>query len=154
MDRILLAINAAEPGKNALDFACYLAGLTKSRVTGVFLDNQAASLTPLGINKPAMAGADDSDAGLTAAEILEKNINAFRQGCINNEVTCAVHKHHGIPAEDMIKESRFADLIVADAETSFKSHFEGPPSEFVQDLLQKAECPVVIAPSSFDSIGL
>ena len=39
MEKILLAIDAINPDKNTLEFACYLGRLTKSKVTGVFLEN-------------------------------------------------------------------------------------------------------------------
>ena len=39
MEKILLAIDAITPDKKALEFACYLGRLTKSKITGVFLEN-------------------------------------------------------------------------------------------------------------------
>jgi hypothetical protein len=39
MEKILLAIDAMKPDIKSLDFACYIANLTKSKVTGVFLEN-------------------------------------------------------------------------------------------------------------------
>ena len=45
--KILLAIDAINPDKNAMEFACYLGRLTKSKVTGVFLENLAAEEKPV-----------------------------------------------------------------------------------------------------------
>jgi nucleotide-binding universal stress UspA family protein len=39
-----------------------------------------------------------------------------------------------------------------DLGTSFKKHYEGSPTEFVRDILKKAECPVIIAPESFEAL--
>ena len=151
MEKILLAIDAGAPCKKALDFACYLARLTKSKLTGVFLDNLASAEIPLAITEKVMAGAyDEKDAYSIARKMIETNIEAFRQECINQEVNCTVHRDHGVPADDIITESRFADVLVVDAETSFKKQFEGPPSVFVQDVLKRAECPVIIAPALFE----
>jgi len=151
MEKILLAIDAGAPCQKALDFACYLARLTKSKITGVFLDNLASAEIPLALTEKVMAGAyDKKDAYSIARKMIEKNIDSFRQECINQEVNYAVHRDHGVPADDMITESRFADLLVIDAETSFKKQFEGSPSVFVQDVLKKAECPVIIAPALFE----
>jgi hypothetical protein len=57
-----------------------------------------------------------------------------------------------VPAREIITESRFADILVIDAATSFNKSYEGSPTEFVKDILKEAECPVIIAPESFDGI--
>jgi len=46
MEKILLAIDATTPNKNALEFACHLAGLTKSKITVDFLENLVADEKP------------------------------------------------------------------------------------------------------------
>jgi hypothetical protein len=43
MERILLAIDAVKINMPALDFACYLARLTNSKITEVFLENFVAN---------------------------------------------------------------------------------------------------------------
>jgi len=47
MEKILLAVDAINPDKNTLEFACYLGRLTKSKVTGVFLENLVAGERPV-----------------------------------------------------------------------------------------------------------
>jgi hypothetical protein len=42
VEKMLLAIDAINPDKNALEFAFYLAQLTTSKITGVFLENFVA----------------------------------------------------------------------------------------------------------------
>ncbi len=141
------------PSASVLDFGCYLGRLTKSTVTGIFLDNRAAAKTPVLTEAHATTWPTDEVHLFAAAEKqMAVNIDLFRRGCASREVNYAVHRDHGVPATDMISESRFADILVADADTSFRRHFEGPPTEFVKDLLKDAECPVIIAPQSFESI--
>jgi hypothetical protein len=43
-------------------------------------------------------------------------------------------------------------MIIVDPEMSFKKKIESAPSDFVRDLLAEAECPVIIAPESFEGI--
>lgn len=50
MEKILLAIDAINLDNTSLKFACYLAGLTNSKITGVFLENLLAEEGPL-VNK-------------------------------------------------------------------------------------------------------
>lgn len=42
--------------------------------------------------------------------------------------------------------------MIVDAETSFNEKFEGTPTVFVKDVLKDTECPVIIAPESFEGI--
>ncbi|MCW3091985.1 MAG: universal stress protein [Ferruginibacter sp.] len=157
MEKILLAVDAVNPKKNALDFACYLARLTKSRVTGVFLENQLAAEAPVLSQVHGAVYSDEEEHELpgdysTKMKLISSNIAAFREGCINQEVNFNVRRHRGFPANDLIKESRFADVLVVDAETSFHNRYEGTPTDFVHEILINAECPVIIAPESFSGI--
>ena len=43
MEKILLAIDGYNLNHQALDFACYLAGMEHASITGVFLENLVAS---------------------------------------------------------------------------------------------------------------
>lgn len=157
MKKILLAIDAVNLNNNALEFACYLARLTRSKLTGVFLENLVAEERPVlrqvyGMPYIDHEPDDDSPAHHSRMEKIDKNISFFKDGCTNREVNCRVHRDGGIPAAELIRESRFADILVVDAETSFNKRFEGYPTEFVKDVLKNAECPVIIAPEHFDRL--
>lgn len=157
MEKILLAIDAINPDKNALEFACYLGRLTKSKVTGVFLENLLSEERPVLKNMHGMGYVDwevdeKSEEHRAKMGLIEKNITFFKEGCINREVSYSMYRDRGVPAHEMIEESRFADVLVVDAETSFNKRCEGTPTEFVRDILKKAECPVIIAPESFEAI--
>jgi hypothetical protein len=157
MEKILLAIDAINPDKNTLDFACYLGRLTKSKVTGVFLENLSAEERPVVKQLHGMAYVDwevdeKSDEHKAKMELIERNISFFKEGCINRGVSYTLHRDRGVPARELIKESRFADVLVVDAETSFNKRYEGTPTEFVADIFKKAECPVIIAPVAFEAI--
>ena len=155
MEKILLAIDATNPDKNSLEFACYLGRLTKSKITGVFLENLAAEERPVlkQVHEMASPGADEKlDEHKAEVELVEKNIAFFKEGCVNREVNYRLHRDRGVPAHELIEESRFADVLVVDAETSFNKRYEGAPTQLVKDILKKAECPVIIAPESFEAI--
>jgi len=157
MKRILLAIDALNPDKNSLEFACFLGRLHKSKVTGVFLENLIADKKPQlkvmqGYPYLDWAIDEDSDEYKAKMELIKKNIALFGEGCISREVGYKSITAGEEPAAELIEASRFADLLVVDAETSFSKRFEGPPTEFVKDVLKKAECPVIIAPEKFEAI--
>lgn len=157
MEKILLAIDALNPDKKALDFACYLALLTRSKVTGVFLENLATEERPvlkkvLGMASIGWEVDEHAEAHREREAITQRHITMFRDGCILREVCFDVHLDKGIPARELIRESRFADLMVVDAETSFNKVYEGSPTGFVRDVMRKSECPVIIAPGDFHAI--
>lgn len=142
MEKILLAMDANKPDKNALEFACYLARLTKSKLTGVFLENMVlAGTAPTGHLTET-----------TSKDWIENNSRWFNEKCINEETRHEFHSDHGIPVKELVAESRYADLIVVDSETSFNKIYEGSPTKFVKEFLHESECPVVIAPEGFDGI--
>lgn len=158
MEKILVAIDAFNPDKNAIEFACYLGRLTKSKITGVFLENVTANQKVVlqNGNEIPYAHQDADDywvQTLARIERIEKSIRFFRQKCAEEEVLCRVHRDRGFPATELIEESRFADLIVIDAKFSMNEHYEGSPTDFVSDILKNAECPVVLAPEDFDGIN-
>jgi hypothetical protein len=157
MEKILLAIDAINPDKNALEFACYLGRLTKSKIIGVFLENLVAEERPVLKKMHGMTYVDweldkESDEHKAKMEEIEKSISFFKNGCVNREVSYRVHRDRGIPVSELVAESRFADLLVIDAQTSFNKQFEGNPTEYVRDVLKKAECPVIIAPENFERV--
>lgn len=157
MEKILLAIDALEPNENALKFACYLGHLTKSKITAVFLENLLDEVRPVqkDLQGRAIIFADreDAAANITKRARIEQNISTFKDQCLNSGVSFIIHRDRGLPAHDLIKESRFADVLVMDAGTSFNKRFEDSPTGFVRDILQKAECPVIISPERFEELN-
>ena len=137
MEKILLAIDAMNPDKNSRDFACYLGRLTKSKITGVFLEN-FIELNPFEHEHRSM--------------LIEKNIALFKEACISEEVCTTIHHDHGLPAKALVKESRYADIIVVASGTSFSKKNEGALTEFIVDVLKKTECAVIIVPEPFNKI--
>jgi nucleotide-binding universal stress UspA family protein len=150
MRKILVAIDAQNVNSKAIDFASYAAVLTKSRLTGVFLENIIFE------EMSELAGVSSYSSEISSLEErnkkTEENILFFREACEKRGVTSNIHRKRGMPTDEMIEESRFADMIIVDAEMSFKKKIESVPSEFVKNLLEEAECPVIISPQSFDGI--
>ena len=146
---------AANP--HAVDFACYLARLTNSKVTGIFLENLIA-------NQKVIVGETyghkylewtidkDSDEYREKMEEVEKNERLFKDACDKRAARYSIHRKGGEPSKEVIRESRYADVLVINAETSFNREYEGVPTEFVKEVLKGSECPVIIAPESFERI--
>lgn len=157
MQKILMALEGPDLSHDSLAFGIYLSRLTHSRITGIFLENQPESQLP--IMKKMYDGTyiewqvdEESKAWRQKLKDLEQGIAQFRAYYANHDIPTAVHRDKGVPIEEIIQETRYADLLVMDAAYGSTQSFEKTPTAFVQDVLAKAECPTVIAPASFDGI--
>ena len=160
MEKILLAVEGSKQNAYAFEFACYLAKLTDSRLTAVFLEGDADGYGPrvipaeepelLHLDGPEIAGCTLVKAAVSDPVLRE--VHRFREACLSQKVPARVHRDRGVPLEEMILESRFSDLIVIDPETSFKRAEREFPGHFIQEILPAAECPVVVSPYHFEKI--
>lgn len=156
MEKILLVMDGYKQNAYAIDFACYLAKLTGSRLTGVFLDGlpdlpPGESHLPAGeslVEEPGFVG---ELAGWPDDPVL-RQVKRFREACVNREVAARVHRDKGVPLEEALKESRFSDLIVVDPETSFRAMETEFPGRFIRDALVVSECPVMVSPYRFEGV--
>lgn len=157
MEKIIVALDAQHINTETIDFSCYLARLTNSRLTGVFLEDVLSEDTDAfrTVRQAAelQTGVDAVDTALASrTAATEANIKTFKQCCDNRGANAHIHRDRGIPLDEMVEESRFADLIIVDPETSFARKKGSIPAKFVKDVLQESECPVILAPYTFHSI--
>ena len=156
MKKILIAVDPIHLSQNTLAFGLYLARLTRSKITGVFLENLEAE------SKPVVNSSYDSifleyqpnenDTSVKEKiKSLQQNIQYFRSYFENHGVVCSIHEDKGVPIEEIIYESRYADLLVIDVESDF-TETKGVPGNFARKMMAEAECPVIIAPQTFNGV--
>ena len=150
MEKILVAVNADQINRHVLDFACFIANLTHSKLTGIFLKNieAPAVLEEESLHIPR----DEFIDAVSGVRVWDDNIRLFKETCENRGANCTIHLDRGVPVADIIKESRFADLLIVDPEMSFRGKKEAVPTGFIKGVLAKSECPVVVAPFTFYGI--
>ncbi|HEY6899215.1 MAG TPA: universal stress protein [Puia sp.] len=136
MEKILLAMEGNRQNTYTIDFACYLAKLTGSRLIGAFLEGE-----------PGVHVVEAEEGDTVAGQV-----NRFREACVCREVPARVHRDRGTPLGEILLESRFSDLIVVDPEASFKRIEREFPGKWVREVLVAAECPVVVSPYSFNGM--
>jgi nucleotide-binding universal stress UspA family protein len=153
MEKILLAMDGYKQNTYAVDFACYLAKLTRSRLTGVFLEGTPEGRLPDIVRLEEPEGREEITNGALAADPVLPHVRRFREACLCREVPVRVHRDRGVPIADILLETRFSDLIVVDPETSFQNVDKSFPGRFFRDVLVAAECPVVVAPYRFDGLN-
>jgi hypothetical protein len=157
MEKILLALDAHQLNTNAIDFGCFIARLTRSKLTGIFLENilqedmthiPGASI-PSCVDRPGLVGDEEASP---AGDIVSHNISRFKESCICRETTSLVHRDRGVLLSEVVEESRFADLIIVDPIIFFSRSDRTLSPSFVKDVLLDSECPVLMAPYSFDGL--
>ena len=156
MEKILFVTDAINMNTKSLDFAAFLCELSHSKLTGIFLENLKDEHLPIEAIQQAavMSGTSATAEGITdiKEQCCEDNIRQFIDVCERRGINCVAHRDGGIPQEEIIIESRYADLLLIDAATSFADKREEIPTNFVKNILSDAECPVVILPVAFDGI--
>ncbi|MCC8426420.1 universal stress protein [Mucilaginibacter sp. UR6-11] len=155
MRKILLAIDATKLDQKSLEFGCYLAQLTGSALTGVFLKNTPAEEPPgvkFAYGNVYVETIDTRELPETRfrEQACEENIRSFESIC-EGRVAYNIRRDDDRPLEALITESRFADMLVI-APSAFSTSPLEQPSAFVREILARAECPVIISPYYFDEI--
>lgn len=154
MDNIIVILDAAGPKSQLVDFSCYLATLSHAKLTAYFIERVAGNNMP----KQKLLFALPYIETITSADIEENKHNAVRyaenektfcEACMNRGVTIQVMRNRQTTLEQLVTESRFANLIILDPEISLRLDAETVLSHDVEEFIHKAECPVMVAPYVF-----
>jgi hypothetical protein len=100
MEKILVANKANQINRRVLDFACFIAKLTHSKLTGIFLKNfeEPAAVAGESLHIPHD---EFIDAGL-GIRLWDDNIRLFKETCENRGANCTVHLSQGVPVAGII----------------------------------------------------
>ena len=154
MEKIFLLINARSPDFTSLDFACRIAAITHSRLTGLFIENLYAEYIPTNnLEVPSYFEATKKSGRIT--QVLadtEQSIRLFKEECQRHSIENDIYVDKGEPIQEAIYESRFADLLIMKPGISFYDSEEELPSHLVKEILAAAECPVLLAPEKFEAV--
>ena len=152
MQRILVVLNANKPDLNAINFACKIADAASTKLTGLLVENLYFSyVATTGIEAPYFETYRPPSGDTVVADV-EQATRIFKEQCKIEGITADIIVDKGDPIEEIVFESRFADLVIIDPAISFYGDEERFPSPFVKEVLAKAECPVLLAPEKFDKV--
>lgn len=156
MKKILIALDSEKPDQHSINFGCYLARLTGSGLTGIFLEDlsgegNAGVKFAYGSVYVETIGDDQSPETAFRLKTVEAHIREFREMCTAQDIRCQVHRDQGVPQAELIEESRYADLIISSPALLATSALE-IPAGLVKTLLTKSECPVMVAPHQAHAI--
>lgn len=151
MERILLVVNASKPDFASVEFAIRIAAMARTKLTALFLES--VSYEPFLLDHP--------DAFTYSGYLLQANSFADTKADIDKVVSAVGEacQFAGIgfdmlvgndePVQQTIYESRFADYLVLDPGLNLSQREESLPSDFVREVLARAECPVLLSPKEF-----
>lgn len=153
MEKIILVINAHNPDFFTIDFASRIANLAKSKLTGLFIENLYFDYVTIdGMNGGSYFEVLNKAANSSVITDTDQSVRLFKEECLRKGIKPDIYVDQGEPIQEIIFESRFADLVIIDPEVSFYNRDEPPPSHFVKEILARAECPVLLAPEKFENI--
>jgi len=159
MEKILFVIDPKGININAIDFACFIANLNKSNLTGLLLDYPRHEVQS--VNTPASHSIRENyDVDAKDAKVIQHlaRVHAddvmqqFMQACSNRGVVCNAEYFADLPVEQLLAETRYADLLVIDPTISLHENAERIPTAFVREVLSHSDCPVLLCPYDFNGI--
>ena len=156
MERILVLVDNKGLQRATMEFACYLANLTDSRVSGVLLHTEKLSRAQEPASYSKLHSSDHKEAARSAREQIQNDDEtraAFKRFCDNHQPGKEPEMVDAYTLEDVLIQTRFADLILINADTGATSETENLPSRVAAALLREAECPVLVAPLTFKEIN-
>jgi hypothetical protein len=155
MEKILLVLNAGQPDIPSIEFACRIANLADTKLTGLFIENPYLELIPADTDSLSYFETVDKITNIAVTTDTNQSVRLFKEECLQRGINPEIYIDQGEPIQEVIFESRFADLLIIDPNISFYNSEEPLPSHFAKEILTKAECPVLLAPeqlNEFDEI--
>lgn len=153
MKKILAVFDGTKYSDGASNYAIELAQATGSMLVGVFVhDLRYVNYTyAYAWDQPVFDFGEIENSQKEEVGKIDSNIKLFKKTCEGRGVHHTVHFDKGVPLQEVIKESIFADVIIIDSDTGFFSFGENTPSPFLKDLLADSHCPVMIVPPHYSS---
>jgi nucleotide-binding universal stress UspA family protein len=157
MENILLVIDGARMDRAIIDFSCYLAKLTGSRLRAIFIeqleaDGESDKFELFSGSGSSIVSPTHSREKQKILQVCESNEKLFAETCISNGIDFDIRSRNNDWIELLVQETRFADAMVINPQTSFSDRPANIPSGFARQVLEKSECPVIMAPSGFDGV--
>jgi hypothetical protein len=113
---------------------------------------------PVDYSALAAAGASNNITPFLELEDNEKEVIAYHKAqfarqCEQSNIPFSLHPNDNEWDKGMlVKESRFADLILISAENFYAETEKNQPNQYLKEALHYAECPVLVVPENFTTI--
>ena len=156
MKKILAVVDSLNYKEEQLDTIEYVSGILKSNLTIVMPQEINGSSFLTSSDFAANAPASYFELGIRASgekdDIIKHNTAAMRMACQARNLFCAMYGDRAATPEEIILESRFADLVLLGKELSLHLQFDNGPTGSVRDVLANAECPVLVTSEDMPAV--
>lgn len=152
MKKILVVFDGIVFSEGALEYAFHLSQKGNAMIAGVFIEDLSyvGYATLFGEDYFTFNAALLEKMEHEGDEKLTESIAKFETICKARGASYQVHLDKGVPVNELVRESLFADLIIIGYRTFF-SNVMGEAS-FLKDMLLDAQCPVMAVPDHFEPI--
>lgn len=154
MKKIIVALDGLKLAKSAVQYAIAIAARQQAHLVGVFLDDvtyhsyKIYELTgPEGVAEEKRAILEEGDIEKRATAVEQ-----FKTACDNASINYSVHHDRNIAVHELLHESIYADLLIIQSRETLTHYEEELPTRFVRELLEGAQCPVLVVPEQFKPV--
>ncbi len=151
MKKILVAFNATKLDEEAMQYAMHFAKNCNGLLVGVLLHDLRFSNYVYGYawDQPVIDYTAIEAERELGKEKIKSTIEHFESLCKENGVHHKIHIDKGIPLDELLHETAFADFLVVSSEMSFFNFASDSSKVFLKDVLHDSHCPVVIVPKDW-----
>lgn len=156
MKKILVVFDGLKYSDSAVAYAIDIAKDSNALLVGVFLHD----MSYLSISYTYRWGSPYTNAWESTykpdpadEEKIKANTSIFASKCEQAGVKFKMHIDRGVPVEELLQESAFADLLIMDARLAFSNVAEDEMAAQFIEMLSEVQCPVLIVPSVFEKIN-
>lgn len=148
--KLILPISIKDQDISTIDFACFYAKLTKSTLTGVFIEQLEyeeiyASNDMASKKFKTLIKSTDLPENEAVRLQCDACITHFKEACVSRETLHKIHRDRGTPVSKLIMETRFADLMILNPSFDPDHRSSSSPSDLAKQILNTAECPILLS---------
>ncbi|MFN5642803.1 MAG: hypothetical protein ACK45S_10445 [Sphingobacteriales bacterium] len=149
MLNVMVAFDGQHFSEGAMKMVNYLNSKIPMSITGVFISpvdyRELLGYSGMGMGTPIFTIPVGDDE-----KMLEQTAKKFREYCRKNKLPYHTHKDTNLFAmEELIRETRFADLLIISSELFYENIDHDQPNEYLRRTLHESECPVLLVPENF-----
>lgn len=152
MKKFIAAFDGLHFSESTLRYAIDLSLQCKAHLVGVFLED----VTRRSYGLPDLVQYTGREVDRRVHDLDEKDeivrresIEKFEEACQSFGLPFAVHRDRNVALQEILEESVYADLLLVDAAETLTRFEEEAPARFVRDLLNDAQCPVLLVPREY-----
>jgi nucleotide-binding universal stress UspA family protein len=152
MEKILVVLNPSDPSPELIRFAARTARLSRSPLTALAVEQVFYEYLPLSGDMPYLPVNEIAPARQTS-KLIDASVRRFLDVCQSEQVTPLVVRARGAAVAEVVRESRYADLLILDPATEFLEAERSLVSQFTREVLSLSECPVLVATEKVKEIN-